>query len=66
MPQGTLVLTLLKGREKYIVVYNPADKGPALDTLARWASDKELSFSWKDAAMMSQEIRRIEVVEVEP
>ena len=52
------VLALVKGKERYIFLYNDSNRSKALRTLGRYASNKELSFSWYDAAVLSQKIRR--------
>lgn len=54
------VLALVKGKERYIFLYNDANRSKALRTLGRYASNAELSFSWYDAAVLSQKIRRQE------
>lgn len=54
----THVLALVKGQERYIFLYDASTKCEALRTLGRWASNKELSFSWLDAAVLSQKIRQ--------
>ena len=52
------VLALVKGKERYIFLYNDDNRSKALRTLGRYASNKDLSFSWYDAAVLSQKIRR--------
>ena len=52
------VLALVKGEEKYIFLYDDANRARALRALGRYASSPELSFSWYDAAILSQKIRR--------
>ena len=51
------VLALVKGNERYIFLYDDASRAEALRTLGRFASNPELSFSWYDAAVLSQKIR---------
>jgi len=51
------VLALVKGAERYIFLFDDAHRGEALRTLARYASNPELSFTWWDAAVGSQKIR---------
>lgn len=51
------VAVLVKGREKYVFVYDVAHRGEALRTLGRFAVDPGLSFTWYDAAVLSQRIR---------
>lgn len=51
------VLALVKGRERYIFLYEDAQKAEALRVLGRFASNPELSFTWYDAAVLSQKVR---------
>ena len=60
MTQDTNVLALVKGEERYIFLYDDEHKSDALRTLGRFASNPELSFSWYDAAVLSQKIRQEE------
>jgi len=52
------VLALVKGQERYIFLYDDKNRSQALRVLGRYASNPELSFSWYDAAVLSQKIRR--------
>jgi hypothetical protein len=52
------VVALVKGAERYIFLYDDDNRARALRTLGRYASNPELSFSWYDAAVLSQKIRR--------
>src|SRR4051794_20204807 len=56
--QDINVLALVKGEERYIFLYDDEHKSEALKTLGRFASNAELSFSWYDAAVLSQRIRQ--------
>lgn len=52
------VLVLIKpDNERYIVLYNEGQDRDALRALGRWASDPELSFTWYDAATLSNRMR---------
>ena len=51
------VLALVKGEERYIFLFDDNNRAETLRTLGRYASDPELSFSWYDAAVLSQKIR---------
>jgi hypothetical protein len=53
------VLALVKGQERYIFLYDDSQKAEALRVLGRFASNPELSFSWYDAAVLSQKIRQM-------
>lgn len=52
------VLALIKGKERYIFLFDDAQRADALRTLGRFASNPELSFSWYDAAVLSQKVRQ--------
>ena len=52
------VLALVKGTERYVFLYDDANRSQALRTLGKYASNPELSFTWYDAAVLSQKIRR--------
>src|SRR6185436_20666455 len=56
--QDINVLALVKGEERYIFLYDDDHRSDALRTLGRFASNPELSFSWYDAAVLSQRIRQ--------
>jgi hypothetical protein len=56
--QDINVLALVKGEERYIFLYDDEHRSETLRTLGRFASHPELSFSWYDAAVLSQRIRQ--------
>ena len=51
------VLALVKGKERYVFLFEDSQRAEALRTLGRFASNPELSFSWYDAAVLSQKVR---------
>jgi hypothetical protein len=53
------VLALVKGEERYIFLFDDDHRAEALRTLGRFASNPDLSFTWYDAAVLSQKIRKI-------
>ena len=57
MSEDINVLALVKGDERYIFLFDDNNRAETLRTLGRYASDPELSFSWYDAAVLSQKIR---------
>ena len=63
--QDINVLALVKGEERYIFMYDDESRAEALRTLGRYASDNELSFSWYDAAVLSQKVRNAEAEEAQ-
>lgn len=58
------VLAMVKGCERYIVLYHDADAGAAMRSLTAWAGNSELSFSFYDAACLSARIRQTREAEV--
>jgi hypothetical protein len=66
--QGINVLALIKGEERYVFLYDDCSTNQILQTLGRYAADPELSFSWYDAAVLSQRVRQLnaEAADVSP
>ena len=60
MSRDINVVALVKGEERYIFLFNDGQKSETLRTLGRYASDTKLSFSWYDAAVLSQKVRNID------
>ena len=58
MTQDINVLALVKGTERYVFLYDDSHRAETLRTLGRYASNPELSFSWYDAAVLSQKVRQ--------
>mgnify|MGYP000855930064 CR=1 FL=1 len=58
MSQDINVLALVKGSERYVFLYDDDSRAEALRVLGRFASNPELSFTWYDAAVLSQKIRQ--------
>ena len=58
MTKDINVLALVKGDERYIFLYDDDNRAETLRTLGRYASNPELSFTWYDAAVLSQKIRQ--------
>lgn len=52
------VLALVKGEERYVFLYDDETRAETLRTLGRFAGNPELSFTWADAAILSQKIRQ--------
>lgn len=50
-------LALVKGAERYVVLYEDARRSDAVRLLGRWAANPDLSFTWYDAAHLSNKIR---------
>lgn len=60
MQRGINVLALVKDGERYVFLYDQQSIATLLQTLGRYAADPELSFSWYDAAVLSQKVRRLQ------
>ena len=58
MSEDINVLALVKGSERYIFLYDDSQSADTLRLLGRYASNPELSFTWYDAAVLSQKIRQ--------
>ncbi len=58
MSQDINVLALVKGAERYVFLYDDNSRAETLRVLGRFASNPELSFTWYDAAVLSQKIRQ--------
>ncbi len=53
------VVALMRGDEQYLFVFDPTSRTELLRLLGRFAADPELSFTWYDAAILSQKIREM-------
>ncbi len=58
MSQDINVLALVKGEERYVFLYSDENRAEVLRMLGRYASNPELSFTWYDAAVLSQKVRQ--------
>lgn len=56
--KGLNTIALVKGEERYVFLYDDANRAEILKVLGRFASDPELSFSWYDAATLSLKLRQ--------
>jgi len=56
--QDINVLALVKGEERYVFLFDDSSRAAALRVLGRYASNPDLSFTWYDAAVLSQKIRQ--------
>jgi hypothetical protein len=51
------VLALIKGGERYIYVYDDDSRQPLIDAFRDQAADPGLSFTWFDAAVLTEKAR---------
>ena len=57
-PGGDInLLALIKGNERYVFLYSDDRRTDTLRTFGRFACNDDLSFTWHDAAVLSQKIR---------
>jgi hypothetical protein len=52
------VLALLKGPERYVFVYDDGGHEELLDAFRHYASNPDLSFTWFDAAVLTDKARQ--------
>ena len=57
MPEDVNVVALVKGSERYVFLYDDFSRDEMLKALGRFADEDELSFTWYDAAVLSQKVR---------
>ena len=53
------VVALVRGEEQYVFMFDEANRTETLRMLGRYAADPELSFTWYDAAVLSQKVREM-------
>ena len=51
------VIALVKGGERYVFLFDDDSRDETLRTMARYAADPDLSFSWYDAATLGHKVR---------
>jgi hypothetical protein len=51
------VLALIKGSERYVFVYDDESRQALIDAFRDEAADPRLTFSWFDAAVMTEKAR---------
>lgn len=60
MHRGMNVIALVKESERYIFLYDDSSPQVLLEQLGKKAADPELKFTWYDAAILSQKVRRVQ------
>lgn len=53
-----LLIEHRRGEDRYLFLFDEASRCALLRTLGRFACNPELNFSWHDAAVLSQQVRR--------
>ncbi len=59
MGRAVNVLALVLDGHRYVFLYDDDSVENVLATLAEYASDPELDFTWYDAAVLSQRVRKL-------
>lgn len=59
MGQPVNVLALVKESERFVFLFDDESPEEVFRTLAQYAADDELSFTWYDAAVLSQRVRKL-------
>ncbi|HEV3203989.1 MAG TPA: hypothetical protein VGY77_06390 [Gemmataceae bacterium] len=57
MPREFNVLALIKGNERYVYIYDDKSREALIDAFRNQAADPRLSFSWFDAAVLTEKVR---------
>lgn len=57
MPREVNILALIKGAERYVFVFDEDSRASLIDALRDHAADPHLSFSWFDAAVLTEKLR---------
>ena len=52
------VIALVKGNERYVFLFDDESQEEVLRSMARHAANPDLTFSWYDAAVLGQKVRR--------
>ncbi|OGZ92764.1 MAG: hypothetical protein A2528_00295 [Candidatus Staskawiczbacteria bacterium RIFOXYD2_FULL_37_9] len=52
------MLALVKGIERYVFLYDDESAQAILTMLGKFAKNPDLSFTWYDAAVLSQKVRK--------
>jgi hypothetical protein len=51
------ILALVKGEEHYVFLYTEESQQETIQAIRDWAADPRLSFSWFDAAVLTQRLQ---------
>ena len=55
-PADRNVLALMKGEEKYVFIFTDEQRLNVIRTVGRFAANPDLSFDWRDAAVLMERI----------
>jgi hypothetical protein len=66
VPHEFNVLALIKGEERYIYVYDDDSRAGLLDSFRDQAADPGLTFTWFDAAVLTDKAREQAAAQAAP
>jgi hypothetical protein len=52
------IAALIKGDEKYVFLWRDDQRAEVIRTIGKFAATYDLSFTWYDAAMLAQAVRK--------
>ena len=58
MPHELSILALIRGKERFVYVYDDASREELVAAIRAQAADPALSLSWYDAAVLAERARR--------
>ncbi len=65
MERSLNVLALVKDGERFVFLYDNHSAPQILQTLGKFAADPELCFTWYDAAVLSQKVRKLREIAID-
>ncbi len=60
MDESVNIVALMKDGERFVFVFDEESSPQLLQTLGHYAADPEMNFTWYDAAVLSQKVRRLQ------
>ena len=58
MPHELSVLALIRGRERYVYVYDDASRAELIEAIRAQAASPAVSLTWYDAAVLTERARQ--------
>ena len=58
MPHDLSILALIRGKERFVYVYDDASREDLVEAIRAQAADPAVSLSWYDAAVLADRARR--------
>ncbi len=59
MTNSVNVLAMVRDEHRFVFLYDDQSVDTVLTTLSQYAVDPELTFTWHDAALMAQRVKRL-------